>query len=491
MSFFKKYLALFISLLFSLIGIINSLRFKFPAGTDTFFHYLFSKKILENSFFLPKSIPYFWDNVLAGYPPFFHYSAALISKLFGLDLLVVYKFLPWLFFSLLLLSVYIFIREFDKKYALLSMIIFLLFPIYHHIFYVGEFARLPGLAFALLCLAKTKRYLKTHNKKELILSGVFYSLAILSHLYAAAVISVILIYWIIEQYIVKKDFSIIWTVIIGVIFSSPWLIFIIKNFGFFYFLNVFRTHSTDVASFAPYIAIILLMLPIIRGLYKKKFYSVILIFLILSIISRTFIMVPVSYYLSKRIHIHLFKKNKKIKSFSITILFIISLVLFSLIITSKQMNPYMSEQKLQAADWIKQNTGQNQTIIAFTDFPYINRNISEYLFDKIIGYAVKEINGFGVIVPVFTERNTYSWFAFEWALEENRKLITDEFRKKFCKEHFIKTSIKYEIYPDYLWFAKDKDSSSYNHDLICNDLTEPEFKKVFSNSEVDIYKINY
>ena len=102
MLIFKKYFIYLISAAFFLIGLINSFRFKFPAGTDGFFHYYFSKVILENNFLLLKSIPFWWDGVIVGYPPLFHYTAALTSRLFSLDLLTVYHILPWVFFLLLL-----------------------------------------------------------------------------------------------------------------------------------------------------------------------------------------------------------------------------------------------------------------------------------------------------------------------------------------------------------------------------------------------------
>lgn len=488
---FKKYCIYIIAIAFPLIGIITSLDSDFPIGWDTFFHYSFSKLIQENHFVLPENIPYFWDGVFAGYPPLFHFTSALLSSLINVDLITVYKVLPWIFLFALLLALYKFFKEFDKEYALPAVIIFNLIPIYLHEFYVGEFARIPGLLFALLCLANTKSYLKKPSRNILIISGVCYGLTVLSHLYAAAITTVILVYWILEYYIIKKEYSVLYIIFLGLIVASPWVIFITKNFGILYLFRVFFNHSDGVGLFAPYIAIIILMLPIIRGLYKRKFYSILVIFLILSIISRMFIMVPISYYISKYLNLYLFRRHKKFKSAAVSTLFMISIFIFSGILTSEPMKDYMTKQKVEALNWVNTNINKNQTIIPFLDYFYIDRDNSEYLFDKIIGHSTRTINGFDVIVPVFGKIKTYTWFGFEWAVDGKRKVIIDEFREKFCKEHFFETSLKYNIYPDYIWFSKQvKDSSRYKPEFVCNDF-EPEIKKVFSNSEVDIYKVNY
>jgi len=484
-KFYDKYLIHIIAIIFPIIGILSSLRYSFPRGTDTYFHYLFSQQIIENNFLLPKTIPYFWDGVMAGYPPLTHYILAVISFITTIDLLTVYKIAPWLFLCPLIYSIHFFIKQFDKEYALLGTTIFLLIPIYLHVFYVGEFARIPGLIFALFSLGYLKRYLVKSKKRTLIYSGIFYGLTIFSHIYATAIVTVVLLYWVIEQKLVNKKDSPILALVIGLIIASPWLIFVIKNFGFFYLFNVFTSHSGNVVSFVPYIAIALLFLPLIKGIYKKKFHSTILIFFILSLISRAFIMVPISYYFSKGLHL-LIKNKNRVKKLTMSFI-VISIILFTVILTSSYSEPYMTEEKFEAITWIKENTEEESKFLFFDTVLYTEFDNKQTIFDQFIGYTNRKIMAFDTVIPGLTKRETYSWFAFEWNLSPERLGIIHDLRETLCKTDILNKIELYELNSDYVWVTKQEGEF---RETYCNDLTEPEFTLVFSNSEVDIYKFN-
>ena len=467
---------LLIIILATLPGILFSLFFAEPFGSDIYFHYQISKNLVENNF-LPMELTNFGENIPFGYPPLIHYFTAILSKL--IPLIFIYKVLPWILVSVLIASLYLLYREYEPSFAITATAIYFAIPLYLHSIFAGEIARLPGLIFLTLTLWMLKRYKNTFKNEVLIFAGVFYGLTILSHLYAAALLTILIFYLVIEQYHIHRKVNILLTILIGLLIASPWLVYVTMYYGPLYFIKVSTIHSSGILSYIPYLLLTLIGIITIMGIWKKRFYSIFLILIILSDIMREFLLIPLAFYIAK----YLNKYNK----FPFYTLIIIGLINTMIILANPQMKPVLNQDLNDAITWFNRNAPSEATSIAIKSNLYYSKNIKELLFQKLIGHFNKKIDGWDTALIAKTNHKFYTWFGFEWANEPKRLEIMGRFWEKICAKEFLEVAHKNKVYPNYLWI-RYPNSANQNY---CNDFNEPNFIKVYQNSEVVIYSINY
>lgn len=206
-----------------------------------------------NNFSLPAFSTYNEIHMPFAYPPLGFYAGALVAELFSIDSLHVVRWVPAFFASLAIPAFYMLALKLskDKYLASVATLFYAFIPrAFSWLVMGGGLTRSPGQFFAILALAFLIRLYEEKKRIDILLAGLFGSLAVLSHPAAAVhvVISAILL-WIMVS---RKRTAFIHSMIVGLIVfivTMPWWLTVTRNHGIGVLLNAASTGSKSSAVF--------------------------------------------------------------------------------------------------------------------------------------------------------------------------------------------------------------------------------------------------
>lgn len=209
-------------------------RMDFPLNDGGMFFEM-TNELIENNFRIPQFTQYNSLGIPFAYPPMSFYIAGLINRLMGLDLLQIFRYLPF-FFNILTIPAFFMLSHtvLEKPFsALNSTLIFsVLMPGFAWLIMGGGITRSLGFLTSILALCFVVRTLKSQKKVGLLWSTLFTGLTLLSHLEA----SLILFVWIAISILVlsrnRWGGIVFITVVIGAgIIALPWFITVYLSHG--------------------------------------------------------------------------------------------------------------------------------------------------------------------------------------------------------------------------------------------------------------------
>jgi hypothetical protein len=237
----------------SAIRIFFVLEADFPLNDGGLF-YKMTQELVENNFRLPLFTSYNHASIPFAYPPLGFYVAGILTKLFNISLINIFRFLPLAVSILTIYAFYILVKElFPLKTALLSTFIFVLLPrSFMWQIMGGGVARSLGLFFSLLTLINAAAYFKSRSNKHLYLGITFMTLTTLSHLewLFFTLYSLVIINAHIKRGL-KSFKNILLIIFVTTLLTFPWWFTITKRFGFTPFSNFLRAGSV-YKDFATY-----------------------------------------------------------------------------------------------------------------------------------------------------------------------------------------------------------------------------------------------
>lgn len=206
-----------------------------------------------NHYLIPAFTTYNHADTPYAYPPLGFYIGAIVVDLLGMSAIQAVRWLPALFASLAIPAFYLLaLRLLKNKYqASLSTLIYALTPRPFFWFVMGGgLTRSLGHFFMLLALVFIIRLYQENLRKDILLSGIFGGLAVMSHPEAAVhtAVSAILI-WIVLS---RKRLSFIHSVFVGFVVlavSAPWWVTIIRVHGIGPLFSAAQTGSKALAVF--------------------------------------------------------------------------------------------------------------------------------------------------------------------------------------------------------------------------------------------------
>lgn len=198
-----------------------------------------------NHFLLPVYTSYNHLDIPFAYPPLGFYAGALVSRAFSIDAVQVLRWLPALFASLSIVAFYLLaLRLLKNKYlASLAALFFALMPRALSWYITGSgLTRAPGQFFLLLTLAMAVRLYEEKRRIDILVTGVFAGLTILSHPEAAVhMITSVAFLWIMISPSRKSFWHAIGVGLVAFIVTAPWWITVIHNHGLEPLMNAAQT----------------------------------------------------------------------------------------------------------------------------------------------------------------------------------------------------------------------------------------------------------
>src|SRR5438309_6289977 len=193
-------------------------------GADFSFHFFRVWYIFENGYARWNGLWY------AGFPfeiysPMSHFLGSSLAGLVGF--ILSYKFFIDLVFILTPIAFFLFLREFNLSpfQIMVSLVLFSLVPLYAYYQFDGRYPALMNIFFGLIYWKFLKRTIDNWNKREFLITSLFFSIMILIHSLTAVIFGFVTIFWALSyspnlRTVIK--FSKI--ILLSSIFSSFWLV---------------------------------------------------------------------------------------------------------------------------------------------------------------------------------------------------------------------------------------------------------------------------
>ena len=206
-----------------------------------------------NHYLLPLFTSYNGMKIPFAYPPLGFYLGGLVADIFQINSLEVVRWLPAGFASLSVPVFYFLARRLSKTrlHASVATLIFALVPRAFSWYVMGGgLARSPGQFFMLLTLLFVLRLYAEGKRRDLVLTGLFGALAVLSHPEAGvqAAISAVL-FWLMLSRSRRTFFYSVFVAGLVLVFTSPWWVTVVLRHGIAPFLAAAQTGSKDFAIF--------------------------------------------------------------------------------------------------------------------------------------------------------------------------------------------------------------------------------------------------
>lgn len=206
-----------------------------------------------NDFALPAFSTYNNINMPFAYPPLGFYVGALMAEWFNIDSVQVVRWAPALFASLAIPAFYLLALRLlkDKYLASVATLFYAFIPrAFSWLVMGGGLTRSPGQFFMILALATLIRLFEERRRSDIFLTGLFSSLAVLSHPAAAVHVFISAIWlWVMLS---RKRTAFIHSMIVGAIVSvatMPWWLTVTRNHGIEVLLNAASTGGKSSAVF--------------------------------------------------------------------------------------------------------------------------------------------------------------------------------------------------------------------------------------------------
>jgi hypothetical protein len=266
----------------------------FPLGDGGLFIAMINS-IKANHYMLPEFVAYNGFQIPFAYPPLGFYLAIIVSRLFGLSTLFVFRYLP-LVINLLTIAVFVLLSfEIlkDKPAAFISSIFFsIILQVYLWTIKGGGISRSPGFLFTALTIYLIFLYERKGGIYYLVAGFFSLSATILSHPEWALVapVSVAVFFLLKSRHSWKKRIQLMLALYIGAaMLTAPWWGTVLYRFGISPLmmaaqvakmdLNQFvgnfldgRMLSVDIVLRQDYFISFLAMVGVIVSLYKKDFF---------------------------------------------------------------------------------------------------------------------------------------------------------------------------------------------------------------------------
>src|SRR5215216_870007 len=202
-------------------------------------------------YLLPAFTSYNHSNIPFAYPPLGFYFGRIASDLFELRALEALRWIPPLFASLSIPAFYLLARRLlnNKYHASIAALFFALMPRALSWFVSGGgLTRSPGQFFMLLTLVTVVRLYQENNRIDVLWSGLFAGLTVMSHPEAAIhMIASVIFLWAMLGRSRKSFMDSVGVAIITLISSSPWWLTIIRYHGLDPLLSALQTGQKTAA----------------------------------------------------------------------------------------------------------------------------------------------------------------------------------------------------------------------------------------------------
>jgi hypothetical protein len=217
----------------------------FPLGDGGMF-YTMTQELIENNFKIPEYTSYNNSHIPYAYPPLAFYLAGGINKLFAIDLLQIFLWLPFFVNLCSIPLVFLFAKQFfeNTSYALITTAIWSLsMPAFEWLIMGGGMTRSLAYTASIASLLLLLIYLKTEKKFALIGMILFGGITALSHMEVFLVNCVsVLVIWVYKKQ--KPLKRLIWLLVfyyLGCGFLLlPYIYSVVRNHNIQPFINGFR-----------------------------------------------------------------------------------------------------------------------------------------------------------------------------------------------------------------------------------------------------------
>lgn len=458
------------------------------------------KDLHATHYLLPEFTSYNYTGIPFAYPPLGFYFARLISDLFFVPEITLFRWLPPLIHVLTIWVFYMLAVELSKskKIGALSAAFYALTPGAFGWFIMGGgLTRSFGSLFLLLTLYSVLRLFQSGEKKYIFLSILFGGLTITSHpeagIHAAATC---ILAWFFFGYTFR---SFINAVIVGIgvlLITSPWWASVLFYHGFSPILSAMHTGSngtsiwgvfynvfTDSGAFP--ILIIFRIAGVIWGASKRYYFFLIWTFLPYLIEPRS--APSVSFYpmtilialifaeaipwLMARVRGYVMQEERLHQNpiYNIALLSLLMVIFIdSCLYGYRLVGNSLKSNDLEAMYWVKQNTPTNAVFITVT------------------GISSAEIDPFIEWLPALGERQNLSTLqGYEW-------LLADDFYKFHSELSELQQCVSVDCVEDW---AKHK-KLSYNYVAVFKTQTtqidelfvkDQNYQLIYSNDDVAIF----
>jgi len=247
----SRTLEITLGLLVLVLGVL--VRFKFVSGSnypynDGGLFYRMTEELVKNRFLLPKYTLYNRAEIPFAYPPLAFYLIGSIHKLFGVSLLVLFKYFPLIISFLIIPTFYFLTKIFfeEKIYRLLAVYLFVTLPRSFEWFVMGGgVTRSLGFLFAMLSVYFLwEAFQENKFNSDFVWGTVFSALTILSHPLTSLFLAFSLIVIYLYHFPVNIKFVFVMAGVI-LITTSPWWGTVIKFHGISPFIGASNTGSLD------------------------------------------------------------------------------------------------------------------------------------------------------------------------------------------------------------------------------------------------------
>lgn len=471
----------------------NALQYSVPMGYAGLFTQM-AEQISDTNFRLPLTSPFYGPGGIPfAYPPFSLYGLAILIKLTG-KYFIFLRLLPPLLGLLAFIPLFFLTLELsDSPLAAASSVLIAATStdIYIAHAWAAGIVRAPAFLFTLLAVYFFSRHSRAPSKLNIILTGIFWGLSILTHLEYA----VFGLGWIAFITLFRKNFVIAFkdafiAIFIGLCIALVWIILMLLRYGSIIFLNAFNSHGNtsfldsfgnfqsllnllgeNLASISSNVVIVILALVgFVSLLYKKQyvlplFYVFILLifrgerfgFLLGSIlagIGLSVIAIELSSILRKQTSI-----MPRI-GIALIVVPILGYIGWGGFVALSAMTPKMDASMLELADDVQAHVSQDQTYLAlvaqdeaewlpflFQREPFVAQWGSEWLgtyyqqarLMSLFRSCQKE-QDWSCVKAIFDEMNVTPGYIITYAFEKkiNEQLLgTDNWEEVYANKRYI------------------------------------------------------
>jgi len=481
-------LVVIFSFLTSLVIGFQFLRYDYLIGHDIYFHLYIANEILSNNLQLPVELSLYWDGIKMGYPPVFHLVTAIIAKLTSLDITTVIRWFPIIITGLQPSLLYYYLKQ--KSNFIVAMVgasLFVGFGLILIPIYQGEYPRSLGVTLVLAAMILVEHAISRKSAFLQAVTAIVISTAFASNLISGIFLGTMLLFSQLEEYKTTRSYRTLTILILAILISSLWWGRALNLYGWDYFIQVLATHTKT--TFATLMGTILFGLISIKSFYDTKLphWSLIWLTLAIYLLAPVYIAIPIIYWISTYL-VRVFYPDPNKHNYLLELTLIgTALIAFTNICNGQLIyhDSFMNTDVLTAGKWVSQNTRINATIIAYLEPP-----LSPISFVNDWEPLRAALNTRDTSLPTITNRKTYTWMGYEWNHDLEQLEIYNAFHHKLCRNTFIETTKRNDIYPNYLWINKDtpeySDRTSY-----CQDLHSPEFITVYENARIMILGVNW
>ena len=260
----------------------------FPIGDGGMF-YIMVRDLQNINFHLPKYTTYNGNNIPFVYPPLPFFLYGIINLLTDIPILILFKWLPTIIFIICILFFFILSRIILKSYLLASISVlgFALHPTFFvWVIMGGGITRSLGLLFSLISLIFYYQLFTQRKWHFILFSSISASLLTLSHPeWALQTFGIIFLIWLLNKPDLNSLILGLSTILLIIIFISPWWIVILKYHGINPIFYAFNSGFRNFVNILP-----LLMLTFSEYMYFPIFSALALLGFLYNIIKRSYLL---------------------------------------------------------------------------------------------------------------------------------------------------------------------------------------------------------